>query len=65
MSSRVSLPSWGEGASSALVGHPSSDGVTLLDWLREMNAGDSCDYVNAYPFLAFSDMTCYLVDIQE
>ena len=27
--SRVSLTSWGEGASLALVGHPSSDGVTI------------------------------------
>ena len=25
----VSLTSWGEGASLALVGHPSSDGVTI------------------------------------
>ena len=30
MSSRVSLTSWGEGASLALVGHPSSDGVMIL-----------------------------------
>ena len=29
VSSRVSLTSWGEGASLALVGHPSSDGVTI------------------------------------
>ena len=29
MSSRVSLTSWGEGASLDLVGHPSSDGVTI------------------------------------
>ena len=28
MSSGVNLTSWGEGASLALVGHPSSDGVT-------------------------------------
>ena len=28
-SSRVSLTSWGEGASLVLVGHPSSDGVTI------------------------------------
>ena len=28
-SSGVSLTSWGEGASLALVGHPSSDGVTI------------------------------------
>ena len=27
--SGVSLTSWGEGASLALVGHPSSDGVTI------------------------------------
>ena len=26
---RAILTSWGEGASSALVGHPSSDGVTI------------------------------------
>ena len=29
VSSGVSLTSWGEGASLALVGHPSSDGVTI------------------------------------
>ena len=29
MSSGASLTSWGEGASLALVGHPSSDGVTI------------------------------------
>ena len=29
VSSRVSLASWGEGASIALVGNPSSDGVTI------------------------------------
>ena len=29
MSSRASLTSWGEGASLALVGHPSSDGATI------------------------------------
>ena len=29
MSSRVSLTSWGEGASLALVGHPSSDGIMI------------------------------------
>ena len=29
VSSRVSLTSWGEGASLALVGHPSSDSVTI------------------------------------
>ena len=29
MSSRDSLTSWGEGVSLALVGHPSSDGVTI------------------------------------
>ena len=28
MSSRVSLTSWGEGASLALVGHPFNDGIT-------------------------------------
>ena len=47
MSSGGTLTSWGEGASSAMVGYPSSDGVTikmpygvdvlhvfLLDWLK-------------------------------
>ena len=44
VSSGVILTSWGEGASLALVGHPSSDGVTikipyrvdvfLLGWLK-------------------------------
>ena len=29
VSSRVSLTSWGAGASLALVGHPSSDGVKI------------------------------------
>ena len=29
VSRRVSLRSWGEGASLALVGHPSSDGITI------------------------------------
>ena len=29
MSSRVSLTSWGEGASLVLVGHPSSDGIMI------------------------------------
>ena len=29
MSSKVSLTSWGEGSSLALVGHPSSDGITI------------------------------------
>ena len=29
VSSGASLTSWGEGASLALVGHPSSDGVTI------------------------------------
>ena len=29
MSSRISFTSWGEGASLALVGHPSSDSVTI------------------------------------
>ena len=29
VSSEASLTSWGEGASLALVGHPSSDGVTI------------------------------------
>ena len=29
VSSWVSLTSWGEGASLALVGHPSNDGITI------------------------------------
>ena len=29
VSSRVSVTSWGEGAYLALVGHPSSDGITI------------------------------------
>ena len=29
VSSGASLTSWGEGASLALVGHPSSDGITI------------------------------------
>ena len=29
MPSRASLTSWGEGASLALVGHPSTDGITI------------------------------------
>ena len=29
VSRRASLTSWGEGASLALVGHPSSDGITI------------------------------------
>ena len=29
VSSRASLTSWGEGASLALVGHPSDDGLTI------------------------------------
>ena len=29
VSSGTSLTSWGEGASLALVGHPSSDGITI------------------------------------
>ena len=29
VSSRASLTSWGDGATLALVGHPSSDGVTI------------------------------------
>ena len=57
VSSGASLTSWGEGATLALVGHPSSDGVTIkmpygvdvlhqpalhpISW--EMNAGGSCD----------------------
>ena len=29
MSSRASVTSWGQGVSLALIGHPSSDGVTI------------------------------------
>ena len=57
MPSEASLTSWGEGTILALIGHPSSDGVTIkmpygvdvlhqpalhpISW--EMNAGGSCD----------------------
>ena len=46
VSNWASLTSWGEGVSLALLGDPSSVGVTVKmpwDWLREMNAGGSCD----------------------
>ena len=76
VSSGASLTSWGEGASLALIGHPSSDGVTikilygvdgvdvaphlfLLGWLTLVVAVITVD---AYPFLAFSDLTCLLED---
>ena len=29
---------------------------------REKNAGGSCDQCDAYPFLAFPDLTCHLED---
>ena len=48
----ASLTSWGEGASLALVGHPSSDGVTI-----KMPYG--VDVLH----LAFSDLTCHLEDM--
>ena len=35
VSSGASLTSWGEGASLALVGHPSNDGVTIKISYRE------------------------------
>ena len=52
VSSVASLTSWGEGASLALVGDPSSDGVTI-----KMPYG--VDVLH----LAFSDLTCHLEDM--
>ena len=64
VSSRSSLTSWG-GASLALVGNPSSDGVTTIkmsyiwgrcfswDWLRKMNAGGSYNYCWCSSFFGF------------
>ena len=97
VSSRASLTSWGEVASLSLVGHPSSDGVTIkmpygymfyIDQLRSPSFPISLvktesDFivtsvetglerwtlvvavitVDAYPFLAFSDLTCHLEDM--
>ena len=84
MSSGDILTSWGEGVSLALVGHPSSAGVTIkmpygVDVLHrpalfgfifrsvETGLGRSTLVVavisvDAYPFLAFSDLTCRLED---
>ena len=96
VSSGVSLTSWGEGASLALVAHPSSDGVTIklpygvdvfIDQLHTPSfpiglVKTECGFivrsvetglrrwtlvvavisVDAYPFLAFSDLTCHLED---
>ena len=50
MSSRVSLTSWGEGASLAWVGHPSSEGVTIkipygVDVLHHVLAGAPSCYL--------------------
>ena len=93
------LTSSGEGASLALVGHHSSNGITvkyLTGWmfcyilqlhtpsfpirlvktksdfivgsvetgLGKKNAGGCCDdaSVDAYPFLAFSDLNCHPED---
>ena len=96
MSSGASITSWGEGASLALVGHPSSDGVMIkmlyeVDVLHQpashtpfptrlgkTESGFMIRSVenglgrwtlvvavisaDAYPFLAFSDLTCHLED---
>ena len=94
VSSGASLTSRGEGASLALVGHPSSDGVTIkmpygdvfIDQLRTPSfpiglAKTESGFIvrsvetglgrmlvvavisaNAYPFLAFPDLTCHLED---
>ena len=108
VSSGATLTSWGKGASLALVGNPSSDGVTIKmpygvdalhqpashpiffywfswnwiwlyccissDWLREMNAGGSCDYCWCLFFFGFlrPDLSpwgygnrCFLVALQR
>ena len=96
VSSRASLTSWGEGASLALVGDSSSDGVTIkmpdgVDVLHRPASHPSFPIglvktesgfivrsvetglgrwmlvvavisADAYPFLAFSDLTCLLED---
>ena len=98
VSSRVSYTSWGEGASLALAGHPTTDGITIkilyrVDvllhqqpafhpffsyWLvktksdfivRSVETGLGrwtlvvvVVSVDAYPFLAFSDLTCGVED---
>ena len=91
MSSRLSFTSSGEGASITMVGHYSSDGVTIkvpdgVDILLHRPAlhcifpsfpiglvKTESDFftftlvvyvisVDGYPFLAFSDLTCYLED---
>ena len=41
VSSGTSLTSWGEGASLALVGHPSSDDVTIKIWGRSFTTSTS------------------------
>ena len=98
MSNGASLTSWGEGASLALVGHPSSDvamieipyGVDVyyinqpctpsfptglvktesdvIDRSFETGLGRwmlvlAVIIVDAYPFLAFSDLTSHLEDM--
>ena len=75
MASRVSLTSRGGGVSLALIGRPSSDGVTIkipygVDfYYTDQSRTQSYLFllvavitVNAYPFLAFSDLTCHLED---
>ena len=99
MSSGVSLTSWGEGPSLALVCHPSSDGIMIkipsgVDVLLRRPASppsfpiglvktksnfivrpiQTClgrstlmvavIIVDAYPFLAFSDLTRHLEDTE-
>ena len=72
MSSGVSLTSWEEDASSALVGHPSNDGVNKNTlWSRcfiismffcTPSFPIGFGKTESYPFLAFSDMNCHLED---
>ena len=97
VSSGASLASWGGGSSLALVGHASSNGVTIkmpygVDvlhrpashpifsyWLVKTESGFivrsvetglgrwtlvvAVISVDAYPFSAFSDLTCHLEDM--
>ena len=55
MSSGVRLTLWGEGASLAFVGHPSSNGITI----KMLYVVD----VYAYPFFDLSDLTCHFEDV--
>ena len=57
MSSRVSLTSRRDGAFLSLVGHPSSDIVTI-----EIPCGVDVINVDNCLFLAFSDLTCLFED---